>query len=100
MATPTCEMLFALSDADAICFMMVVIGHRTQNGFHGCAGVINQLRALLHAVDGISDQPFDLFCCIGTAACEVTDFSGNNCKPRPCSARAASTAALSARMLV
>jgi hypothetical protein len=75
---------------------------RLRDLFDGSAGLAHHRRAGFHLLDAGADQPLDLARGFGTALRQRMRTSpATTAKPRPCSpARAASTAALSARMLV
>src|SRR5450830_832872 len=68
---------------------------------HGIAGGIHQFAAGVDLLDRVLDQTGNLPRCRGAALRQPAHFCRHHRKPRPCSpARAASTAAFSARILV
>jgi hypothetical protein len=68
---------------------------------HGHAGLLDQGAAFAHLVHRIADQGLDFLGGAGRALRQVAHFGRHDGKPRPCSpARAASTAAFRARILV
>ncbi|MNM99820.1 hypothetical protein D3C81_1123900 [compost metagenome] len=54
------------------------VGDRQDDLLHGIAGVFHQRGAGLYPVDRLGNQSFDLFCCLGTALCQIAYLAGDH----------------------